>query len=227
VNTADERARQDEQFAEVFVAQGDIPAGTRADDAIGQGLIGRDEVPARSVPSGAVASLDQIAGQIVTVPIVDGEIIVTPRFGTTVAQPSGLLEIPEGLQAFTVEAGIIEGIAGHVQPGDTVSVIATLVVPSDDEDEEADGPDASRAQYVAQNATVLAVGQRVVTQEGGDTSFSTQLSNERYIFTLGMEPADIEKVVFATQQGTLWFTLVPEDQEPATTPGRTFSNLFS
>ena len=42
VNTADERARGEEELAQVFVAQGDIPAGTLADDAAGQGLIVQD-----------------------------------------------------------------------------------------------------------------------------------------------------------------------------------------
>jgi pilus assembly protein CpaB len=235
VRSADERARQDETLAEVFVAQSDIQPGISADDAIAQGLIARDEVPARAVPSGAVADLGQISGQLVTVPIYEGEVIVSQRFGQTVAQSTGLLEVPPGTQAVTIEASIAPGLAGFIQPGNLVSVVGTLEIteeaPPGDEDEPAPSVAAgTTTQYLIQNATVLAVGQRVVTVEveGGS---DVQQSDDRYLFTLAMPPEDIEQVVFGTQQGTLWFTLVPEpeeDQEAEVfdTPGRTLSNIF-
>jgi pilus assembly protein CpaB len=232
VQTADERARQDETLAEVFVAQSDIQPGIAADDAIAQGLIARDEVPARAVPSGAVADLGQLSGQIVTVPIYEGEVIVSQRFGQTVAQATGLLQVPEGTQAVTIEASVVPGLAGFVQPGNLVSVVGTLEL-SDvgapaDEDEAPAIPAGTTSQYLIQNATVLAVGQRVVA---GETQGDVQQSDERYLFTLAMPPEDIERIVFATQQGTLWFTLVPEPEDDAEaelfdTPGRTITNIF-
>jgi pilus assembly protein CpaB len=242
VRTADERARQDETLAEVFVAQADIQPGIAADDAIAQGLIARDEVPARAVPSGAVADLGQVSGQLVTVPIYQGEVIVSQRFGQTVAQATGLLEVPEGTQAVTIEAGVVPGVAGFVQPGNLVSVVGTLELPADSpapalaDDEEAPAVvdtavrEGITTQYLIQNATVLAVGQRVITPEA-ETGADVQASNERYLFTLAMPPEDIERIVFTTQQGGLWFTLVPEPEDDAEaevfeTPGRTITNIF-
>jgi pilus assembly protein CpaB len=239
VRSADERARQDEALVEVFVAQGDIPPGTAADDAIAQGLISRDQVPARAVPTGTIADLGQVSGQTVSVPIYEGEIIVAPRFGETVAQATGLLEIPPGTQAITLEAGVVTGVAGFVQPGDLVSVVGSVEIPgeaaapapADEGDEEV--PEAAgggvRTQYLIQNATVLAVGQRVAAPE--DEGEEVQASDERYLFTLALQPEDIEQVVLGTQQGTLWFTLVPapqDDEEPEVfdTPGRTIANIF-
>jgi pilus assembly protein CpaB len=243
VTTADERAREQEALAQVFVAQGDILAGTPADQAIAQGLIARDEIPARTVPEGAIGSLDAIDGLVATVQIFDGEIIVAQRFGSTVADTTGTFEIPEGLQAVTVEADVVRGVAGFVQAQDTVSVLATLDAPvddapppTDDEDEDvttAGGSLATRTQYLVQNVTVLAVGQRVVSTEEEQDGTTIQQSNERYLFTLAMTPEDIEQLVFAFQEGTIQFTLLPpladdeEERESVETPGRTIENAFS
>lgn len=242
VRSADERARQEEQLAQVFVAQGDIQPGISADDAISQGLIAEEEVPARAVPSGAVAQLDQIRGQIVSVPIYDGEVIVSQRFGESVAQATGLLQVPEGTQAVTVEAGVVPGLAGYVQPGNVVSVVGSLAVPAEDSLAGADAvPDTIlengnaavfQTQYLVQNATVLAVGRRVPESDAPEGEANTEASSERYLFTLAMPPEDIEKLVFGTQRGSLWFTLVPEGEDPEAepevfdAPGRSVSSAF-
>jgi pilus assembly protein CpaB len=228
VNSADERARTGEELATVFVAQGDITAGTSADDAAAQGLIAQDDVPARTVPAGAIGSLESIAGQVAVGPIFEGEILVAGRFGSTAASATGLIDIPEGLQAVTVDAGVLEGVAGFVQAGDQVSVVATVT----DVDEE-DGSEEARTQYLLQNAQVLAVGRRVPAQQTEDGAGEDQIQQqgERYVFTLGMDPVSIEQLIFAYQQGQVWFTLLPdsddgEDLPEVDTPGRTLTDLF-
>ena len=242
VTSADERAREDEALAEVFVATADIPAGTSAEAAAAQGLIDQSTVPARSVPSGAIGSLDVISGQVATMPLFEGEVIVAQRFGSTVAATTdATLEVPEGLLAISIQAGIVDGVAGFVQPQDTVSIVASLVLPDDvdapdPEDEEAPPADVApvgqTTEFLVQNVPVLAVGQRVITTaEDGSTSASIQLSNESYIFTLGMTAEQVEQLVFASQQGELWFTLLPEidedeEREVFETPGRTIGNIF-
>jgi Flp pilus assembly protein CpaB len=103
-----------------------------------------------------------------------------------------------------------------------VSVVGSLAVPigaledgEQDTTVETGGAAVFRTRYLVQNATVLAVGRR--TQEEGE--------DPRHIFTLAMPPDDIERLVFTTQRGNLWFTLVPEpedgeDFEVFDTPGR-------
>ncbi len=242
VTSADERAREDEQLVEVFVAQGDIAPGTTADAAAAQGLIDTDEIPSRTVPEGAIGDLTQLDGLVAVGPIYDGEVIVSQRFGRTVAVAGGVgLDVPEGTEAVTVEAGVIAGVAGFVQPGDDVSVIATLTLPADDEaapadgeaPEEGEGPGQGlTTQYLVQDAEVLAVGQRVVTTgEDGQQTSSVQLSNDRYIFTLALPAPEIEQLVFAYQQGVIHFTVLPEldeeeERELVETPGRTIEDIF-
>ena len=237
VTSADERAREDEALAEVFVATADIPAGTSAEAAAAQGLIDQSTVPARNVPAGAIGSLDVIAGQVATMPLFEGEVIVAQRFGSTVAATTdATLEVPEGLLAISIQAGVVDGVAGFVQPQDTVSVVASLALPEDEvaeDDEDAEAVEGGQTtEFLVQNVPVLAVGQRVITTaEDGSTSASVALSNENYIFTLGMTAEQVEQLVFASQQGELWFTLLPEvdedeEREVFDTPGRTLGNIF-
>ena len=220
VTRVDERAREGQELAEAYVAQQDISAGTAADAAIDQGLIAREDVPATAVPGGAIASLDQIEGQVAAESIFAGEVIVAQRFGETVATPAGRFEVPDGLQAVSVQADVVPGVAGFVEPGDTVSIVATIDAQL--EDEEATD---LRSELLLQNVEVLAVGQRV-HQEEGDPSI--QRSDDSYIFTLALDGVQVEQLVFANAQGSLWFTLLPDDeQDPVGTPGRDTTNLFN
>ncbi len=245
VTSADERARESEELVEVFVAQGDIAPGTTADAAAAQGLIDADEIPSRTLPSGAIGDLSQLDGLVAVGPIYDGEVIVSQRFGRTVAVAGGVgLDVPEGREAVTVEAGVIAGVAGFVQPGDDVSVVATFTLPPPAEDAaapdeeappegEGEGPtEGLTTRYLVQDAEVLAVGQRVIrTNENGEQTSSVQLANDRYIFTLALPAPDIEQLVFAFQQGVIHFTVLPaldEDQERelVETPGRSIEDIF-
>jgi len=218
----------------VFVAAGRIEAGTPADVAINQGLITRSEVPQGSVAPDAIGELDQIRGKLAVSTIFEGETIIASRFGDVAQTETGLQEIPEDRQAVTVEAGTVNGLAGFVRPGDRLSVVASLATPDaasgavDADGNPTDGGTGIQVQYVVQDAIVLAVGQRVVTydENGIKTGYAIQESNDRYIYTLALPPEDIERLLFSVQQGTVWFTLLPEGQEPVTTPGATLDDIF-
>lgn len=235
VQRADERAQEDVQLRQVYVATQQIEAGTPAEAAITQGLIQQREVPANAVADGAIGSLDQIEGLVATVPIVPGQQIVAANFAETAAVATGTdIEVPEGLQAVSVDLGVLPGVAGFVNAGDRISIISLI-------DQEAGAPDGEApeatatltSQYLLQDALVLAVGQRVTTfdENGNPTGKAIRENNENYIFTLALEPEQIERLVFAETQSQLWASLQPdreeeEDFEPFDTPGANLENLF-
>lgn len=241
VQSARQEVVEDTVFVEVFTAAGTIEAGTPSDVAINRGLITRSSIPQESVPAGAVGELEQISGQLAVSTIFEGEVIIVSRFGDVAQTETGLQEIPEDRQAVTVEAGVVPGLAGFVRPGDRLSVVASLTVQDDAVVVDAEGNPVEtaeagiRTQYIVQDAIVLAVGQRVVTfdENGRKTGYTIAEGNDRYIFTLALPPADIERLLFATNQVTtvpgsqIWFTLLPEGQEPVNTPGRTIDDIFS
>lgn len=225
VRGVEDRAFEDAELVEVFVATQDIPAGVTAQEASEAGVIDRENRPRRAVPNGALSSLDQIDGLIALERILDGEVLVIGRWGDTVAARTQL-DIPEGFEAVAVQVGIPPGVAGFVRGGDRVSLVAHVSgagLADDDLDEEAETADETRSQYLLQDVDVLSVGQRVTTAEGEE---STEDAGGGILMTIALEPVDIERLVFAINEAELYFTLLPEDAEPQDTPGRTFEDLF-
>jgi pilus assembly protein CpaB len=232
VQGVEERAFEDAELVEVLVAQGPIEAGTTGEGAAEAGLIGRDSAPRANVPPGAVTSVDQIEDLIAIDPILTGEIILRERWGTS-AEVSVALDIPEGFEAVAVEVGVPPGVAGYVAAGTQVSLLATIETPGSeqpspgvtDDDEAAPAEEEPpsvevRTQYLLQGIEVLAVGQRQVQAEEQEGTVASVL------MTLAVQPEDAERLVFALENGSLYFTLLPEDAEPVETPGRTFGDLF-
>lgn len=207
------RAEASLEPVEAFVAAGPIPQGTQAEAAIQQDLIERAEIPERAALPGGITSLQELEGRVAAVDLVEGEQILAARFVEAQAA-RGLREIPEDMQAISVQVGIPPGVAGFIQAGDRISMIVQL-----------DAEGESRVQFLLQGLEVLAVGQRTVNEEGESGTTGT---TEQVLLTLAVTPEDAEKVAYATLQGTMYFTLLPEDQEaPVDTPGRTAENIFA
>lgn len=234
------RTQEDFEPVDAFVATETIVAGTSAEAATAAGLIEARSVPQVAVPDNAIGTLTQIEGLVAVVDILPGEVIVADRFGDAVAETTrrGLREIPPDQEAIAVEVTVPQGVAAFITAGDQVSVIAELILPSDepapdDDDDDTAEPaagDLPLAQYLLQDVEVLAVGRRVV-QEGEDQVQAT----EQVLMTLALAPSDAEKLVFANNNGILYFTLLPPEspdpeveapERPIETPGRTFDNLF-
>lgn len=258
VTRADERAAEEFELRQVYVATQRIEAGTPADVAISQALIERRDLPETAVAEGAIGSLEQLEGLVAVAPIVPGQQIVTASFGDQAQVPTGTgsdIEVPEGLQAVAVDLSVVPGVAGFVDAGDRISILSVIdaeagaapeAQPEPDPDSTEPPPppppatvaEGLQARYVVQNALVLAIGQRVTTydEDGNATGKGIQESNDNFIFTLALTPVEVEKLVFAETQSTLWATLLPpveegEDGEepafePADTPGANADNLF-
>jgi pilus assembly protein CpaB len=244
IDSADDRAAGEFELRRVYVATQRIEAGTSAEAAIAQALIEQRDIPETAVAQGAIGSLDAIQGLVAAVPIAPGQQIVDGSFAETTAVATGTtLNVPEGLQAVSFQLSVLPGIAGFVNAGDRISILSIIdvetgavVPPVDPEDDQPPPQIASeglQARYLVQNALVLAVGQRVTRfdDQGRSTGKAIQESNSNYIFTVALEPEEIEKLVFAQSQSTLWATLLPptEDGEPlpeVTTPGANLQNLF-
>jgi pilus assembly protein CpaB len=224
VRGIEERAFEDAELVEVFVAQGLIDAGTGAEQAAEAGLIATDSAPRANVPVGAITSLEQIEGLVAVDRILPDEIVLADRWGTTEEVSVGFT-IPAGFEAVAVEVAIPPGVAGYVRAGDQVSLVATVEAAGDTTTAE-DGTVTEaagdvRSQYLLQGVEVLAVGQRTVETD------EAQGAQAGVLMTVALEPEDVERLVFAIENGSLYFTLLPDDAEAQDTPGRTLDDLFS
>lgn len=212
VQGIEERAFEDAELVEAYVAAGEIDAGLEATEITEQGLIELGQVPRTTLPEGYIASLQEINELQTNARILEGEVISRERFVTR-AEATGRLDIPDGFEAVSVQVSTPPGVGGFVRPDDQVSLIVTI-------DETGDG--GVRSQYLLQDIRVLAVGR--------DTSadFIPNLDEvDAVLLTLAVEPEDAERLVFAVENGSLYFTLLPEDAEPGPTPGRTHDDLFN
>lgn len=219
-----------------YVATGEIPAGTLIDSAVQQGMVEERAVPRSLVAPGAITDLSQVQGRVVNAAILPGDQLVTGRFAAP-GDGVQVLTIPEGHQAMSVEVGVPPGVAGYVRDGDHVSVIAYLDVPTADEAETETTTDPEtgaettqqaveqRAQYVLQDVEVLAIGQRVVTTPEAEGQPAEPVTS--VLATVAVTPAEAERLAYATLSGSLWLTLLPEDETaPVETEGRTAETIF-
>ncbi len=111
----------------VVVASRDIPLRTQLikDDILVQNMAPRD------VPPGAYTKVDDVVkgNLIAEINVSKGQALtqnMLARSGEIIAgaQPA-FLPIPQGFVAITIPTGEQQGVAGYIQPGDYISVIAT------------------------------------------------------------------------------------------------------
>jgi pilus assembly protein CpaB len=221
VNGADRRAIRDQEPLLIFVAKTRIAAGTTGEKAQNEGLIRRTELPRKAVATDAIRSVEQLGGRVAAVDIVEGEQLLASRWvaGDEVAGRN-LLRIPEGHQAVSIALDATRQVSGFVTPGDHVSMVATL---------EQAGSDAQKTQFLLQDLLVLAVGataQSNPAAQGGGRANQNRSENLSSV-TLAVASSDVERVVFATEHGSLYLSLLPPGQKPVPPHPRTGDNVFN
>lgn len=223
------RLTKEAQPVQVLVATQDVPRGTSAEDALKQGLITVQEVPQRYVSANAVSSARAIDGQVLATSLSAGEQVTRARF--QFPSEAGLsFAIPDGFVAVSIPADDITCVGGMLKAGDWVLVTATF-------DPGPNGKDAE-SKILLPKARVLAVGADTgagtATDDGTNKPGSALAAGTRSAnaakaatVTLALKPEDVERIVFAEEQGTVWLALLPttEAQLP-TTAGRNIKTIF-
>jgi len=127
---ADERAEQDQELVEVYVAHSTVQRGVSGADALRRKLLVVEKM--------RKADFDRLANPVVpgqetrirnlvaaaTIP--EGVPIVAELFAPRGQLQGTALEIDDGMQAITISVDQTRAVAGFVAPGDTVNVILTL-----------------------------------------------------------------------------------------------------
>jgi pilus assembly protein CpaB len=229
-NSADERAFKDAQLVSVYLVKKDIPKGLPGEKALDEGYIGRDSIPRKFFPAKAITNAQSLRGQValapmsVGVPVVDGS-FVEPRL----AQESFAQRLDKGMQAVTLAVSDVQGVARLVVPGDHVNLMTTTDAPGT----PAAGGDSKQTQYVLQNVEVLAVGSSTTIEPGEQAAQTEALQAgqaktvDSGLMTFAVPALDAEKVVHASETGSIHLTLVPPDYAPAPVAPVNRGNLFN
>ena len=210
VRSAEDRAVQGQELAEVYVVATPIAAGTTA-EAMAASLR-LDAVPLKVRADTAVADLSTVAGLVATVDLVPGEQLTMARMAPAGNQPvrSDGVIVPPGMVEVTVELAPTQAVGGMVGAGDTVGVIATF----DSDEPSGEAPlvtPAGEVQVVsgpstAAGTTHLFLHKVLITakQASGAVGDDATAPSGGFLVTLAVSPPDAERVVYAAEFGRLW-----------------------
>lgn len=221
VSGVDERASADVKLVDILVATGPIQAGTTAKQASDLGLIDTRPYLKKSISDfQAMSDISGIENKVALAPIATGEPILATQFGDA-ADTSGL-SIPDGKLAVSVQLGDPNRVAGFVTPGKHVAVMLTTT--------EVSGPNAGQqsTRFLLPDVEVIATGATTLvttTTQTGDQAQTEQLP--KAILTLAVDQTQAQKIVYGSQTGQMYFTLLGKDAKiDVTDPGTTAKNLF-
>jgi pilus assembly protein CpaB len=213
---ANDRAIADASPVDVLAASAPIPAGTSIEDAVTAGSVEPQSLPQKSVPEGAVARVEDIAGQVAVTTIPAGQTILTTLFGDTADSVTGI-RIPEGKLAASFAFDDTARVAGFVNAGNEVAVFLTS---------EAASPDAQpTTRLLLERVMVLAVGNTTASPPA-DPNQANPEATPRTTLTLAVTQEELEALVFAQTQGELYLGLRDEASQVGPSRGVNVDNLF-
>ena len=102
----------------------DIPRGGTIIDA---SMIRIESVPKRWANPKAISKIEDAVGRVVTIPILEGEPVLSSKIAAKGAGVGLAAIIPKGMRAFTIQTPTIAtGVAGFILPGNKVDVLLTV-----------------------------------------------------------------------------------------------------
>ena len=163
------------------------------------------DYPAASVPVGSFTTYEQLvpAGKrrVVLRPMTVNEPILATKLAGEGLGPSIAYLLPDGMRAAAVRVNDVSGVAGFIQPNDSVDVLVTRTLPGNDSRQVTD--------VLIQNAKVIAIDQNAQTADGKPVVARTA--------TLEVMPTDAQKLALGQQVGTLSLVLRKPGQEQDST----------
>lgn len=175
-NDADDRAFEGTELVTVLRATADVAAGTAVDDL--SGSVETTEVPRAAVVPGALASLDDVQGQLTSVALVPGDQLSTAKFADAV---SGEIAVPDGMQELTIPVAGARLVGGALEPGDTAGVFSSY-----------DG----RTSNPINELLILRIDNGMAA---ADDAAGT-------LVTVAVKTLDAEKLIHTMEFGLIWLT---------------------
>ena len=230
---ADTRAQKNVERVDVLVAKNDISKGTSAAQALNSGLIGTKKVPRAIVPPSVVANATDLTDKISVATISKGQFIVGDSFVKPAEVGGFSANVPKGHEAITISVDASHGVAGFVQPGDTVNVLYTGPV-TDVKNGVPSADPAAITAFLVPGVKVLAVGQTTantapaasstnagLTTSGeaagaSNSSSSAQASAANTgLITLDVTPRQAEQIAQGVALGTFYLSLNAPGLDPS------------
>jgi pilus assembly protein CpaB len=208
VHGAKDRATAGEKLVDVYVASGKITAGTPADQL--HSKVKLEKVPAKVRAADAVTNLTSIKNEVASIDIADGEQLLASRWVAADIQSAKVQSstaVPAGLFQSTVSLDPDQALGGQVRAGNRVAVVAL-----DTNTNNAATTTPDTAKVIARNILVTTVQ---IDGERGQSTDQTQkqpVANAptgKFLVTLALTQPDLEALVTAVNDGTVWLAADP------------------
>ena len=158
------------------------------------------EWPKEYAPTGSFSDEDEVVGRVLRRALADGEPILEPSLLVVGAEAGLVSVINDKTRAVSVKVDPIIGVAGFVNPGTRVDVVATLR-----------RVDTAKkipvTKVVLQDVRVLAVDQKLEEARDGDPEVVN-------VVTVEVDPSEAEHLIYAAHEGKLQLALrTPGDDD--------------
>lgn len=227
-NAADERAFDGAELVQAFMVKKDIPKGFPGERAVEEGYVGKESIPRKFLPPTGITDPQSLQGRVALAPLAAGVPLVAGSFvEPSVANESFAQRLGKDQQAVTLAVSDVQGVARLVVPGDHVNLMLTTEKTGATSGEK-------ETQFVLQNVEVLAVGSTTTLQPGEvaatqapDVAAGQAKTVDSGLMTFAVPGIDAQRIVNASQAGSIHLTLVRPDYKPAPVPPVNRGNLFN
>ena len=197
----------------VVVANEDVLAGT----AISAESVRLVSLPTEAIPEGVFDDVNRVSGRIVVTQLRRNEPVLETKLAPTEITRGGIATLTgQTKRAIAVHVDEVVAVAGFIQSGDHVDVLATLHTDDD--------KSRSVTKIILENVPVLATGGNI-----SDASKNSPAGNADgpHVMTLEVSPREAEKLTLAASEGRIHLVLRhPLNAEKTDTDGATVEGLL-
>jgi pilus assembly protein CpaB len=227
IRGAEQRVIEEQQPVTVLVTTSTIPRGITLGDAVSGGLAETTQVPADMAPTGALTAVTPENAGLLSIDNVNpGQILLSTNFVAELPDVTPVA-IPDGLMAISISLGDVQRVGNFLRPGAEVVVFNSYTpggAPNGEGEAGAANADLT-TRVLVDRALVLGVGE-VATAQMTNPDGTTTVQPASSLITLGVDQAEAEKIILASQTGSLYFGLLGDGTEVVSSNGTTAGNLF-
>lgn len=167
--------------------------------------------PSESLLEGSFPTVESVTGRILITNIKANEPLLDAKLAPRDVTQGGMAVVTQmGKRAMAVRVDDVVGVAGFINPGNRVDVLATLQ------------QSPPQTKTVLQNVLVLATGTQMEAQGNGTKP------REARVITVEVTPEEAEKLTLAAHEGKVTMALRNyANTQPALTRGATLATLLN
>jgi pilus assembly protein CpaB len=181
----------------VVVAKNRIPTRTRLEAAVIAESFEIRDIATSSMIEGALNATDSMLNKYTSMTVLPGDQMTSARMLEKDAVPNLSFAVKQGRRAFTIPVDPVKGIAGFIQQGDFVDIIATFRPPGAE----------TVSKMILQDIQILAVG-KTYFQEldlgAGASPTAAIMSQMTDLITLSVTPEELERLMYLDSAGVFY-----------------------